>query len=54
MQKIKDIPKALPAIAEWDNLLCVFDNSACDKRLKPDVLLYEKIFENLKKLIRVL
>lgn len=35
-------------IAEWENLLYAFYNAARGKRLKPDVLLYEKnLYENL-------
>ena len=38
-------------IAEWDNLLCAFYNASRGKRLKPDILLYEKnLYENLKTL----
>jgi len=38
-------------IIEWDNLLCAFYNAARGKRLKPDVVLYEKnLYENLKNL----
>ena len=38
-------------IAEWDNLLIAFYNAARGKRLKPDVVLYEKnLYENLKTL----
>ena len=38
-------------IAEWDNLLIAFYNAARGKRLRPDVVLYEKnLYENLKTL----
>ena len=38
-------------IIEWDNLLCAFYNAARGKRLRPDVVLYEKnLYENLKTL----
>lgn len=38
-------------ISEWDNLLIAFYNAARGKRLKPDVVLYEKnLYENLKTL----
>ena len=38
-------------ITEWENLLIAFYNAARGKRLKPDVVLYEKnLYENLKTL----
>ena len=50
-KNMKRSGKLYRRIAEWDNLLCAFYNAARGKRLKPDVVLYEKnLYENLKNL----